>query len=928
MRNKQTTTYNELLFCLLPILFMSPLPLSDDDSLGSRPSTLTLQPFSSGCQQKSKSSVHILLFNNLIHMGVFGLKDLIEKSCAEGASVEDVLKLNAACKVIPIDISNVMYSLKYCIESGSPMWITRAVTCLRTMKRLFKRPLIVFDGQVPAWKIVAASRLKQRVANKRKHTQEKDDYHLIQTRKQRFILWKAKQAQHDAGAVIMTTPSATTITTATTTTTTTTQNEPPALEQRVHTQVPEQQIEPTSIHAVRSTSKVIGVEPSMNNKDSATKQADDSITSACTTTIHSDSTHIASSTLHVSVDESSEAQPIIADSEKITSSTAPSSAPSAYEPFADENFSAEEVAAFENWDENETDQQDDLQKQDLEKAARVDVEVPPEDYEVMKALCRIERIEYVQARFEADNVFRQCTLRGLAKCIVSQDRDGLMQGAPVLVHLVYNTFRTCDATTKVLKIYQLDKIRKHLKVNQDRFIHYCFVLGCDYSLGLPLIKSGRIAKAFADYKTLENLVLRYPAKPKDPVKRAQWNEFLSRYKYALTNAIETKWDDFELLPDDKLQTSDNYDITNYKWHEQVQPISREECAHRTIPSGLNNNVSVESKPPSTDKSMMESMLMQRGVTVCTLDMYKTHHQAPMSKCIDNDVQMMSSENVHNASKKIQLASESQAPSSDKNQIHGMTETPESSAASSAAAAAAATSAGATSVTVPSECAPSKNKYASVECVQCKDPSHITNPCVRCGNEQCLQCVKGHTSCKPCCACANKYRREAYDDVRNKAKTKHKRVEEMQKRLENICTVEALYKELGIFVFEGSSSAAAASGAAHSTPAASASKYITVARADIPYTAPVLSSALASKYKRQKCGEHTSSTTVIDITGNSSTTRSNALPAASSSAACMQNRSNGKGTQSAPILIADNKPTAHIINPTPILIEDNAPATAK
>jgi 5'-3' exonuclease len=860
-----------------------------------------------------KGSDHFYFF---VLMGVSGLKELIEKACAEGASVDDVLKLNGVCKVIPIDISNVMYSLKYCIEPGSPMWITRAVTCLRRLKQLFKRPLIVFDGEVPNWKIVAASRLKQRVANKRKHSQEQNEHDALEARKQRFLLWKAKQSQRSASVNDARASESAT------------HDHPPALEERSNAHVTQEQTKQKIVPAASSSrNDAYALHTNVSNMH-VHNEAPDAVVAEVGATNESTPESSCMNVAQVpsnmfaeyakDVHEEKTEQPSATQTQLSKAPTlavadaAAAMNTAAYAPFAvDDNFSAEEIAAFESWNETAAHHQDELQKQELAKAARSDIEVPPEDYVIMKALCRIERIEYVQARFEADNVFRECTRMNLSRCIISQDRDGLMQGAPVLVHMTYNTFRTCDATTKVFKIYQLDKILKHVKVNQERFVEYCFVLGCDYSYGLFGIKSGRIAKAFADYKSLENLVLRYPAKPKDPEKLQQWNDFLTTYKYAVTNAIYTKWDDFELLSDEKLLTSDNYDITNYKWHKEVQPMSREECAKKSMMSvhkySLQSGSAIAGSaetPASSLKVMMENMLKQAGVTVCKVDMSGTSHSAASVAVDDSDVQLI----------------DEHKPKEDKN-IHQAA----TAGADVQKSSATGTSDVVAAVSASSKSAASRSKYASVECAICTDTSHVTNPCETCGHEQCLQCAKGHTSCKPCCACANKYRREAYDDVRNKAKTKHHRVEEMRKRLENIRTIEALYKEFGVLGHEGSS--AAASGASFSSIAASSSsRQGSFGRADIPYSAPKLSAALASKYKRQKCGAHTSSTSVIDITGQhfNIAHANNANASLSANVSSEQCRTNGTGTQSAPILISDIT-KAHAGGHAPIVIDDAAPA---
>jgi flap endonuclease-1 len=122
--------------------------------------------------------------------------------------------------------------------------------------------------------------------------------------------------------------------------------------------------------------------------------------------------------------------------------------------------------------------------------------ISKEQWEQCKELLDLMGVPYINAPEEADSQCAYLSKVGLVDGVLTEDMDILTFGSTKIIR---NLTSHNISTTEI----NLNNLLSHLKLNQDEFIDFCILLGCDYCQGISEYKPNIIFEYFSKYKTIE-----------------------------------------------------------------------------------------------------------------------------------------------------------------------------------------------------------------------------------------------------------------------------------------------------------------------------------------------------------------------------------------------------------------------------------------
>ena len=122
--------------------------------------------------------------------------------------------------------------------------------------------------------------------------------------------------------------------------------------------------------------------------------------------------------------------------------------------------------------------------------------ISKEQWEQCKELLNLMGIPYINAPEEADSQCAYLSKVGLVDGVLTEDMDILTFGSTKIIR---NLTSHNVSTTEI----NLNNLLSHLKLNQDEFIDFCILLGCDYCQGISEYKPNIIFEYFSKYKNIE-----------------------------------------------------------------------------------------------------------------------------------------------------------------------------------------------------------------------------------------------------------------------------------------------------------------------------------------------------------------------------------------------------------------------------------------
>lgn len=123
--------------------------------------------------------------------------------------------------------------------------------------------------------------------------------------------------------------------------------------------------------------------------------------------------------------------------------------------------------------------------------------ISKEQWEQCKELLDLMGIPYINAPEEADSQCAYLAKNGLVDGVLTEDMDILTFGSTKIIR---NLTSHKVSTSEIC----LEKILSHFNFNQEEFIEFCILLGCDYCPGLSEIKPNIIYDYFSKNKSIES----------------------------------------------------------------------------------------------------------------------------------------------------------------------------------------------------------------------------------------------------------------------------------------------------------------------------------------------------------------------------------------------------------------------------------------
>lgn len=92
---------------------------------------------------------------------------------------------------------------------------------------------------------------------------------------------------------------------------------------------------------------------------------------------------------------------------------------------------------------------------------------------------------------------------GYVDYVLTEDMDTLVGGCP---RLIRNCIDKTIKTKEIVSVCYHEEILKGLGLNEDQFIKYCILCGCDYCPNIPKVGNIMALKLIKKYDTIEEIV--------------------------------------------------------------------------------------------------------------------------------------------------------------------------------------------------------------------------------------------------------------------------------------------------------------------------------------------------------------------------------------------------------------------------------------
>jgi len=121
----------------------------------------------------------------------------------------------------------------------------------------------------------------------------------------------------------------------------------------------------------------------------------------------------------------------------------------------------------------------------------------------VKFLLNCIGISYITANGEGEALASELCRIGYVDYVLSEDMDSLVYGCPKLI-------RNCiDRKLKrkdIISIFNYQKMLEDFNFNNEQFIDFCVLCGCDYCNSVPKIGNITAFKLIEKYKNIENVI--------------------------------------------------------------------------------------------------------------------------------------------------------------------------------------------------------------------------------------------------------------------------------------------------------------------------------------------------------------------------------------------------------------------------------------
>ena len=125
--------------------------------------------------------------------------------------------------------------------------------------------------------------------------------------------------------------------------------------------------------------------------------------------------------------------------------------------------------------------------------------ISKEQWDQCKELLELMGIPYINAPEEADSQCAYLAKIGFVEGVLTEDMDILTFGSTKIIR---NLTSHKVPTTEIV----LDNLLNHLDLNQEEFIDFCILLGCDYCNGISEYKPNIIYEYFSKNKSIEKTI--------------------------------------------------------------------------------------------------------------------------------------------------------------------------------------------------------------------------------------------------------------------------------------------------------------------------------------------------------------------------------------------------------------------------------------
>ena len=125
--------------------------------------------------------------------------------------------------------------------------------------------------------------------------------------------------------------------------------------------------------------------------------------------------------------------------------------------------------------------------------------ISKEQWEQCKELLELMGIPYINAPEEADSQCAYLAKNGFVEGVLTEDMDILTFGSTKIIR---NLTSHKVPTTEIV----LNNLLNHLDLNQEEFIDFCILLGCDYCNGISEYKPNIIYEYFSKNKSIEKTI--------------------------------------------------------------------------------------------------------------------------------------------------------------------------------------------------------------------------------------------------------------------------------------------------------------------------------------------------------------------------------------------------------------------------------------
>lgn len=133
--------------------------------------------------------------------------------------------------------------------------------------------------------------------------------------------------------------------------------------------------------------------------------------------------------------------------------------------------------------------------------------VKSEYIENLKYFLDLLNIKYIQANCEADAICSHLNMNGIVDMVLSDDMDLLTSGTKILLR------DYCNTNNNVYK-YDISMILEKLEIDNNMWVDFCILCGCDYSRRIKGLGPNSIYKYLKECKNIEGILDSYVGKDK------------------------------------------------------------------------------------------------------------------------------------------------------------------------------------------------------------------------------------------------------------------------------------------------------------------------------------------------------------------------------------------------------------------------------